>query len=321
MPRAPEIAQFAEKLGIMLDRLSLSRVRLAQSAGVDKSVAGRWASGRAHPGEQSIVRLTEIVRREIADFSRDEWNLPVDQFAVRLGLPPRSSRMRPVPVAADPLSDAALAQAAQRYGGLWLLTHSSFTGLRHIFAFLAELRRHEAGLVLEMVDGAGYRARGTALICEGKLCLLAESTSHAHWPCYFIFNGVQLWRAMVLDGLLLSWGRDVSRAPVALRTIGLRLGRDEPDHDAARRRLDAALQILSRYCVEDRLQKALPAWIADQLLGMARDPSTGALRLSAEQSQAVDETTLVMSEPADGPRREALRLVGNLFREVVTADG
>jgi transcriptional regulator with XRE-family HTH domain len=63
MPRSPEIERFAEKLGVVLDRLSLSRVQLAQLAGVDKSVARRWASGRTRPGEQSIVRLTDIVRR------------------------------------------------------------------------------------------------------------------------------------------------------------------------------------------------------------------------------------------------------------------
>lgn len=320
MPRAPEIAHFAEKLGVMLDRFSFSRVQLAQSAGVDKSVAGRWASGRARPGEQSIVRLTEIVRREIAGFSRDEWNLPVSQFAARLGLPPRASWTARGQVAGDTPADAVLAQAAQRYSGLWLLAHSSFTGLQHVFAFLAELRAHDSSLVFEMADSAGFRAHGTALIGEGKLCLLGESISHAHWPCYFIFNGVQLWRAMVLDGLLLSWGRDISRTPVALRAIGLRLGRDEPDPEAARRRLDTALQILGRYCVEDRLQRALPAWVADQLLRMARDPSSGALRLAAEQSQAADETTLAISEPADGPRRQALQTAQDLFRGALTGN-
>lgn len=319
MPRSPEIDHFAEKLGVMLDRLSLSRVQLAKLAGVDKSVSGRWASGRARPGEHSIVRLTDIVRREIAGFSRDEWNLPVGEFAARLGLPRRSPATVAggVGIASDPGPQAASA-AAQRYSGLWLLTHASFTGLRHIYAFLAELRPQIGGLGCELADSAGYRARGRAAIGEGKLCLLAESTSHAHWPCWFIFNGVNLWRAVVLDGLLLSWGRDISRAPVALRTIGFRLGHDEPDPDAARRRFDAALAILDRCYDRDRLQQALPAWVADQLLGMARDPSCGALRLAAEHSQAVDETTLATCEPEEGPRRRALQTLEDLFRGALT---
>jgi hypothetical protein len=176
----------------------------------------------------------------------------------------------------QPIREQALAEAARRYSGLWLLAHSSFTGLRHVYAFLAELRAQPDGLSFEMADSAGYRARGTAFSADGKLCLVAEATSHAHWPCFFVFNGVELWRAMVLDGIVLSWGRDVSRAPVALRTLGFRLGADEPDTGAAHRRLAAALAILDRYYHDDRLQQALPSWVAAELLEMARDPSSGA---------------------------------------------
>jgi transcriptional regulator with XRE-family HTH domain len=322
MPRSPEIDRFPDKLKIMLDRLSLSRVQLAQLAGVDKSVSGRWVSGRARPGERSIVRLTGILRREIPDFSRDEWHLPAVEFAVRLGLPVRYPATSPTGVEDDPAAPAedVLIKAAQRYAGLWLLTHSSFTGLRHIYAFLAELRLHQASLGFEMADPAGYRAHGTALTAEGKLRLLAESTSHAQWPCFFIFNGVQLWRAVILDGLVLSWGRDASRAPIAMRTIGLRLGPDEPDAAAARRRFDKSLAILDQYYAEDRLQRALPAWVAAELLEMPRDPSSGALRVPMEQSQAIDETTLNLYEPADGPRRLALQVVQGLFQGALTED-
>jgi transcriptional regulator with XRE-family HTH domain len=316
MPRSPEIDRFAEKLGIVLDRLSLSRVQLAQLAGVDKSVAGRWASGRTRPGEQSIVRLTAIVRRQVPDFSRGEWHLPSPEFAARLGLPHRSTGVNAAELPQSVLGQA-LAEAARRYSGLWLLTHASFTGLCHIYAFLAELRAEPAGLVFEMADSAGYRARGTAFTADGKLCLVAEATSHEHWPCFFVFNGVELWRAMVLDGIVLSWGRDVSRAPVALRTLGFRLAPDEPDSEAAQRRFAAALVVLGRYYHDDLLQHVLPSWIAAELLEMARDPSSGALRVAMEQSRTIDETTLNLAEPADGPRRTALRAAHDLFQEVL----
>ena len=319
MPRSPEIEQFADKLRLTLDRLSLSRVQLAQHAGVDKSVAARWASGRVRPGEQSIVRLTELVRRQVTNFSRAEWNLPLTEFAERLGLPIRP--MSEIPTAAstglDAIAQNILARAAQRYAGLWLLTHSSFTGLRHIYAFVAELGPERSSLRLEIADPS-YRARGTGVVGEGKLCLLAEATSHAHWPCFFIYNGVQLWRALVLDGILLSWGRDVSRAPIAMRTIGFRLGPLEPDPETASRRFDAALAILSEYFEDDRLQRVLPEWVADQLLEMPRDLSSGALRVPMEHGQAVDETTLTTSEPPDGPRRRALEAVQGLFRDAIT---
>jgi transcriptional regulator with XRE-family HTH domain len=320
MPRPPEIEQFADKLRLALDRLNLSRVQLAQSAGVDKSVAARWASGRVRPGEQSIVRLTELVRRQIANFSRAEWNLPLTDFAARLGLPIRPTHdiSAFTSAAVEPEAPDVVSRAAERYAGLWLLTYSSFTGLRRVYAFLAELRPQHSGLGVEIADPS-YQARGTAIVSEGKLCLLAEATTHAHWPCFFIYNGVQLWRALVLDGILLSWGRDVSRAPIAIRTIGFRLGPHEPAHDVGRRRFDAALAILSEYFEEDRLQRALPDWVADQLLDMPRDASCGVLRLPVEHSRAVDETTLKLSEPADGPRRQALDALRDLFCTAVTA--
>jgi transcriptional regulator with XRE-family HTH domain len=319
MPRAPEIAQFADKLRLTLDRLNLSRVQLAQFAGVDKSVAARWASGRVRPGEQSIVRLTELVRRQITDFSRAEWNLPLTDFAARLGLSVRAMHEIPalISTAVDATVQDILAQAAERYAGLWLLTHSSFTGLRHIFAFIAELRLQRSSLSLEIAN-PNYKARGTAVVRDGKLCLTAEATTHAHWPCFFIYNGVHFRRALVLDGILLSWGRDVSRAPAAMRTLGFRLGPLEPDPETARWRFDAALAILGEYFEDDRLQRMLPEWVSVQLLEMPRDPSHGALRLPMEHSQAVDETTLAISEPPEGPRRVALQVAQSLFREAVT---
>jgi len=50
MPRSPAIEQFTDKLRLTLDRLGWSRVQLAQSAGVDKSVAARWTSGLGPTG-------------------------------------------------------------------------------------------------------------------------------------------------------------------------------------------------------------------------------------------------------------------------------
>ena len=77
------------------------------------------------------MRLTELVRRQVTNFSRAEWNLPLTEFAERLGLPIRP--MSEIPTAAstglDAIAQNILARAAQRYAGLWLLTHSSFTGL------------------------------------------------------------------------------------------------------------------------------------------------------------------------------------------------
>ena len=77
---------FARKLDLVLKTLNLSRARLAQSVGVDKSVVSRWASGVTVPTDHNLSRLTEAVIRHKADFGRHDWDLEGDAFAVRLGI-------------------------------------------------------------------------------------------------------------------------------------------------------------------------------------------------------------------------------------------
>ncbi len=50
MPRSPTIEQFTEKLNLMCDRLSLSRVQLAHAVGVDKSGGCALDVGPGTPG-------------------------------------------------------------------------------------------------------------------------------------------------------------------------------------------------------------------------------------------------------------------------------
>ena len=90
---------FSRKLNLVLKTLNLSRGRLAQSVGVDKSVVSRWASGVSMPTDHNLSLLTEAVARRKADFSRHDWDLGADAFAARLGIAPL-----PVAQAAPPAS-------------------------------------------------------------------------------------------------------------------------------------------------------------------------------------------------------------------------
>jgi transcriptional regulator with XRE-family HTH domain len=314
MPRSSEIDRFSEKLSLMRDRLSLSRVQLAQAARVDKSVASRWVSGRARPSDQSIVRLTELVRREIADFSRSDWNLTVADFAMRLGIAlPQQPSQTDTPWLPELDENVAL------YGGLWLLTHSSFTGMRRLFGFLLNLQAEGDKINFELGDGFGYRARGEAVIDQGKLCLHGQAVMHSHqvWPIYLVLNGVQIYRAAVVDGLLLSWCRDIARTPTALRTIGWRLAPHAPSAVAARQRFETAAAFIATENQAGRLQDHLPDWVSAEIFDMPSSPVHGALRLSAERSLAVEEMTLSLIEPPRGPRRQVLQALGELFAPVL----
>ena len=75
---------FAQKLGLVLKAINLSRGRLAQTAGVDKSVVSRWASGVQVPSDHNLSLLTEAVARHRPGFQRCDWDLDAEGFANRL---------------------------------------------------------------------------------------------------------------------------------------------------------------------------------------------------------------------------------------------
>jgi adenylate cyclase len=80
------IADFAYKLGLVLKACNLSRGRLAQVVGIDKSVVSRWASGVQTPTDYNLALLTEAVGRHRPGFARTDWELACQDFAGRLGL-------------------------------------------------------------------------------------------------------------------------------------------------------------------------------------------------------------------------------------------
>ena len=80
------IADFAHKFGLVLKACSLSRGRLAQTVGIDKSVVSRWASGVQMPTDHNLTLLTEAVGRHRPGFARADWELASQAFAARLGL-------------------------------------------------------------------------------------------------------------------------------------------------------------------------------------------------------------------------------------------
>jgi len=75
---------FAQKLGQVLKATNLSRGRLAQTVGVDKSVVSRWASGVQVPSDHNLSLLTEAVARQRPGFERRDWDLDAAAFANRL---------------------------------------------------------------------------------------------------------------------------------------------------------------------------------------------------------------------------------------------
>jgi TolB-like protein/Tfp pilus assembly protein PilF len=78
---------FSQKLGVVLKAINLSRGRLAQTVGVDKSVVSRWASGVQVPSDHNLSLLTEAVARHRPGFDRRDWELCPEALAARLAGP------------------------------------------------------------------------------------------------------------------------------------------------------------------------------------------------------------------------------------------
>jgi TolB-like protein/Flp pilus assembly protein TadD len=75
---------FATKLGLLLKAHNLSRARLAQTIGIDKSVVSRWASGIQVPTDHNLSLLTQVIAKLRPGFGRFDWDIDVDVFKARL---------------------------------------------------------------------------------------------------------------------------------------------------------------------------------------------------------------------------------------------
>jgi transcriptional regulator with XRE-family HTH domain len=104
-------SEFTRKLGIALKALNLSRARLAQRVGVDKSVASRWASGASVPAEHNLIALTQALAGLKPGFARADWDLDVEAFAAGFGMP---------------ASSAAVVDGIDAAGGLFLRSFAAF---------------------------------------------------------------------------------------------------------------------------------------------------------------------------------------------------
>lgn len=102
------IADFAHKLSLVLKACNLSRGRLAQAVGIDKSVVSRWASGVQAPTDHNLALLTEAVARHKPGFARADWELACQELAARLGLGAAASDGEPGPALPERPSIAVL---------------------------------------------------------------------------------------------------------------------------------------------------------------------------------------------------------------------
>jgi transcriptional regulator with XRE-family HTH domain len=300
MARAPEIAEFAAKLGLLLDRLNWSRAQLAQRAGVDKSVAQRWVGGQVQPGEASLVALTKAVAAALPDFARPDWRLPLEDFAARFA-PHRSAAAEPAAALFPRLAAAAppIENAAARYGGFWLVLHASVQtpDQPRVVGYLAGIAPRGGTLWMEVegsVQGT-WRGAGPCFALHRLLYLALEESGQGDSMAFAVLTGVLQGRAMVLDGVGSSAASSLRGPAVATRMVALRLA-----DEAAPAWRGEALRTLVRHNAPG-LGAMLPETVAARFRhGPFAAPRAMVLAVNAEASLACDAEEIAQGLAPEG---------------------
>ncbi len=222
--------EFAGRFRLALQSLGLSRGRAAYELGVDKSLVGRWANGSIRPSEHNLSAITKLVASHITGFTMLDWERDVRSFASLLSVNLPESWMATPDDAAPSLSLKCLVHAqaetkrkASAYSGFWRSTRPSAIMPGKIFFGYGIFRPADNGFLEVRVGSSGLSFDGWGFVSEGNLfAFLSDSVGCT--PLSFIFKGVPLPKAMLLDGLLLLSGFDSARTPCAVPVIIERIG-------------------------------------------------------------------------------------------------
>ncbi|MBL8770570.1 MAG: helix-turn-helix transcriptional regulator [Phenylobacterium sp.] len=227
---------FTAKLGLTLKALSLSRGRLAAALGVDKSVVGRWVTGAVQPSDHNLLRLTALVAEQAPGFTLLDWDLPLPDFAQRLGVRPEAAARLDLAEAGLTLalmgqvrSTTALRGAA--YEGFFRSTRPYLLMPGRFLHDYGMIRLDEHGLLSLKMGTGGHCAEGWMLLLQNQLfSIVADTVSGAF--VFGIFNGVASAKAEVVDGLMLGAALDPGRTPTATAMMFERIGDLSGDREA-----------------------------------------------------------------------------------------
>ena len=236
---------FADKLTLVLKTLSMTRSHLAAELAVDKSIVGRWMTGRVEPSNHNLARLTELVASRVPGFRLIDWEQDIGGLEALLGVAPsntslsRSARLPPgLPI---PLMDQIMDGTALRghaYEGFFRSTRPYAQRPGHFIHDQIMMRLDANGLLRLIMGTGGVTLDGWVMPYQGKLFVIAtELTSGALG--FSILNGVNAIRAGTLDGILLNCALDVGHSPTACAIIVERTGDLSGDLDEDDRRIKA----------------------------------------------------------------------------------
>lgn len=277
------MGKLGQKIELAMKALSLSRVGLAAAIGVDKSVAGRWVSGKVRPSAHNLALISQLVAAEVPQFTMLDWDRDYDDFAAFIGAVPVSSAtssktiwpLLPPKMAAE-ATHAAIDRTAA-YEGIWRTTRPSSDVPGEFLHDISIVRRDRDGFLSFSSGVEGFYYEGSAVMVNQQLYYFAADDAFGAISMG-ILNGVPRGRAEVIDGVILTTLRDAGASPASSGIHMQRIGDltdDESVDEATFRDLVENQKMLAA-------PGSVPAEIADALHGAANAP--GMLRMLFNQS-------------------------------------
>jgi transcriptional regulator with XRE-family HTH domain len=228
---------FASRLVLTLKAMSMTRGQLASALSVDKSLVGRWASGKVMPSAHNLSLLTQFFARSFPGFSLLVWDYEAPAFAAVIGVgAPEPAQSLSLPLAM-PLPSGAVTASIRAYEGIWRITTSAgladqpdlflhgYTILRmHPDGYLSS----KAGMFDLLVDG------WTMLVGQQLFSAFNDQVSgRVHFT---IMNGVIGGKPGLMDGIGLSCRGELGGVIVSWALVTERVAdlTDDPAADLAR---------------------------------------------------------------------------------------
>ncbi|MGD9507658.1 MAG: helix-turn-helix domain-containing protein, partial [Geminicoccaceae bacterium] len=224
---------FGARLDLVMKLRNLSRARLACEVGVDKSVVSRWLGDAVRPSDHNLTRLTELIRRDLPEFSLLTWELGYDEFAAAVGAPepprPAPAQGGPkagsssLPLAVLPVSRTAVPREGHVYPGLYLGFRKAFANTGMTIAKGLMIRRDGDRLLARAADGS-FDYRGEALLLGGQVFVVLEEATRLDEVLMLVLNGVTSPMARIMDGVMLGIAADRTGTPSATAIVFNRVG-------------------------------------------------------------------------------------------------
>lgn len=254
---------FARKLDLLLKTLSISRGRLAQEAGMDKSLVGRWVSGAVRPSALNLEKVTAALARRRPGLTLLDWDQPFDAFAetfggIRNAVAPDQMPALHFPFDVVTPARAEIAKHGDRYTGFYWIWRKSF-GRPGRMARLVFRIAPKDGLLEAREAAPGFEYRGWALLMLNRLYVMLTEDGFEGMS-YMIANAGRPPKAQILHAAYLGASSDGLLTPKAAPAVLTRvqdLTGNEAEDEAIYQAMKAESGFIDLSQVPDRVRAFL----------------------------------------------------------------